>query len=100
MPRSLDADALRTALTAWPLREPLTVTELAEGFGGDAWLVEAVDRRYVAKLAYFTRPAFEAGLLAAERVGRHGIGDPTAAGNARTLAEMRRKLERLWGKGT
>lgn len=53
----------------WRLAEhALHLEALAPGATSQAWLVHTPERQYVAKLCFDTRPAFELGLTAAERV--------------------------------
>lgn len=73
MALSLSIDRIAAALAAWSLPAPVTVAELGAGFAGEAWLIEAGGRRYVAKLCYDAQSSFEAGLRMAGIVERHGI---------------------------
>lgn len=73
MDANLSNEALRTALQAWSLPEPLTIQSLPGGMTGEVWRVEARDQHFVAKYAYTTQQAFEGGLYAAELVEQHGI---------------------------
>ncbi len=73
MSSNLSNEALRIALQAWSLPEPLTIQTLPGGMTGEVWRVEAGDQRFVAKYAYTAQQAFEGGLYAAELVEQHGI---------------------------
>ncbi|GLV53214.1 hypothetical protein KDH_00690 [Dictyobacter sp. S3.2.2.5] len=83
--------ALVSALTAWSLPQPWTLTRIRGGFTGDVWYVDTNQGRLVAKFAYESREAFEAGLQAAEIVERAGIasGAPlrTIAGEQTIMLE-------------
>jgi Ser/Thr protein kinase RdoA (MazF antagonist) len=91
MPLSLSTARVATALAAWSLPARPVVSELGEGFGGEAWLVECNASRFVAKIAYDTQAAVEVGLRMSEIVERHGIpsGAPlrTADGALSVLVE-------------
>lgn len=91
MPFTLPDAALISALTAWSLPQPLTLTRIAGGFTGDVWYVDTNQGRLVAKFAYDAREVFEAGLQAAEIVERAGIasGAPlrTVAGERTIMLE-------------
>jgi Ser/Thr protein kinase RdoA (MazF antagonist) len=73
MTLSLGIENVAAVLAAWPLPAPVAVSELGAGFAGETWLIEAGDRRYVAKLCYDAQATFETGLRIADIVERHGI---------------------------
>jgi hypothetical protein len=53
----------------WPV-EPVRLERLAPGATSQVWLVHADGRRFVAKLCFDTKAAFDSGLVAAEHVQR------------------------------
>ncbi len=73
MTRRLSEEALLTALHAWHLSSPRLVRRLPDGFTSEVWLVEAGGAPFVAKYAYQSQEALEAGLSAAELAEGHGL---------------------------
>lgn len=73
MPFSLPDSDLLDALSAWKLSKPIILEKLSGGYTADVWLIQAENKKYIAKFAYDKQESFNRGLLVAEILNQHGI---------------------------
>jgi Ser/Thr protein kinase RdoA (MazF antagonist) len=69
----LEEVALRQALSAWHLRQPVEVKPFAGGVSADVFEVASADGDYVAKFSFDDQDAVDTGLIAAEAAARAGL---------------------------
>lgn len=72
-PFSLPDSNLLDALSGWKLSKPIILEKLSGGYTADVWLIQAENKKYIAKFAYDNQEPFDKGLLAAEILNQHGI---------------------------